>query len=470
MAKNYEELSTSIIDLVGGKENVSLCTHCVTRLRLNIIDKSDVKEAEIKKLKGVLGTQWSGEQLQIIIGQDVHDLYTAVCKNGGFAVQEAIDENLDGDLKIRSFKDFGSRVVQYISGSMFPYLPIAFAAGLCKTLATVIGPDVLKLVTAESDIYMVLNMLYNAAFYFLPVFLGYGAAKALKIDPCYGIFLGALLIVPDFINLVGARETVSIFGIPAPVASYAQSFLPIILGMVCCKYVLQIVRKISPKVLSALLVPLLTVLIMTPIMFCLVAPIGNWLGNLIGSVLVYMSNSNPFIRAIGTTLVGAFFPFLITFGMHILVVTSAVMVWMQYGYETFVFPPIVAYSWAVYGIALGAFLKLKDKDNKSEALSSFLSGFLGGVSEPSIYGVALKYKNAMLALMIAGGIGGLYCGIFQPKAYVVGNLINIFSAAVSFAGGGSGNLVSGLIMSAISFVAAVILSYLFIKEDNKAEE
>ncbi len=469
MAKNYEELSKNIINLVGGKENVALCTHCVTRLRLNIIDKSDVNESEIKKLKGVLGTQWSGEQLQIIIGQDVHDLYAAVCKEGGFAQHEAIDENLDGDLKIRSIKDLGNRIVQYISGAMFPYLPIAFAAGLCKTLATVLGPDVLKVITTESDVYMVLNMLYNAAFYFLPVFLGYGASRALKLDPCYGIFLGALLIVPDFINLVGVRETVSIFGIPAPVASYAQSFLPIILGAVVCKYVHHFVKKYSPKVLSALLVPLLTVLIMTPIMFCLIAPIGNWLGNLIGSILVYMSNSNPIIRAIGTTLVGALFPFLITLGMHILVVTSAVMVWMQQGYETFVFPPIVAYSWAVYGIALGAFLKLKDKDNKGEALSSFLSGFLGGVSEPSIYGVALKYKNAMLALMIAGGIGGLYCGIFQPKAYVVGNLVNIFAAPVSFAGGGTGNLVSGLIMSAISFVAAVVLSYILIKEEKAAE-
>lgn len=468
--KNYEEMSKQILDCVGGKENVSFFAHCVTRLRFNVRDKSRIKEDELKKITGVLGIQWSGEQLQIIVGQAVDEIYSCICKIGGFVAEKAIDENLDNlETEKITPKAIFNKAVSYLSTTMIQILPIIFVGGMCKSINSLFGPDLFNLFGTDSDLYIMFDFLYDAVYYFLPIYLGYSACKTLKIDSIYGIFLGCLIIVPDFMAMVGVRDSFTIFGIPCMVAGYQQSFLPVVLGVPICKIVLNFMKKITPSVLRTLIVPLCTVLIMVPIMFCITCPFGTYVGDVLGNIFIWMSNQNYIIRALGCALLGIAFPFLIMGGMHALVVNVAAMAWLELGYETFVFPPITAYSWAVYGLPLGVFLKAKSKDKKGDALSCFVSGFIGGVSEPTIYGIALRYKGALKALLIVCGIGGLYCGIFQPKAYLVGNILNIFSAATTWTGGTNENLISGLLLCIISFVLAAILGY-FMTDCNDEKE
>ena len=176
MEKN-QQIAASVLELVGGKENISFVTHCMTRLRLNLKDESIVDDEKVKKIKGVLGVAHSGGQYQIIIGQNVPKVYKAVCETGGFQQEAAIEENLDQPKEKLTLKTIGSNIMNYMSGAMTQLIPGMIAAAMFKTVLVVLGPDMLNLIGVESDAYILLDFVYDAFFYFLPVFLGYTAAK-----------------------------------------------------------------------------------------------------------------------------------------------------------------------------------------------------------------------------------------------------------------------------------------------------
>lgn len=462
MKKNYSEMSKQILELVGGKKNVSSVMNCVTRLRVNVKDKSLVKEDEINKVAGVVGSQWSGGQFHIVIGDDVLNVYEKLCQLGGFKPEAAIDENLDdlpsGNAKF-SLKDLGNKILAYISPTVLATIPFLVAASMCKAVAVILGPGALNLITDTSDTYILLNdYLFNAFFYFLPVYLGYSAAKVLNLNPLYGVYIGSLIIVPNFVALVGVRETFSVFGLTAPVASYAQSFLPIVLGVWVMSYILKFLQKYIPDAIKMIFVPTLTFLIMAPIMFVALGPVGSYIGNWIGNLFIAMSNANIVVRALGAALLGILLPYLVLSGMHGVLVTFAITTFFASGFESYILPVMIAYNWAVFGVGLGATLKLKKAENKSAASGYFVSGFIGGVTEPVLFGTVLKYKSAMLALLIACGVAGLYCGIFQPSvhALVAASILTIWAPWVT---GGTANLVSGLISTGIAFFVGAIAAY-----------
>ena len=458
--KNFDELSDKILELVGGAENVSHLSHCVTRLRFTVKDKSKVNDEELTKLAGVVGSQWLGEQYQVIIGADVDDVYDSVCKVGGFQKEAAIDENLDADLtKGFSLKKLGNRILAYMSPTMTAVIPLLMAACLTRTLATILGPGMLNLITAEGDLYYLLyNILYNAFFYFIPLMLGYSAANTLGMNPMYGLYIGAMIMVPDFLNLVGARESFSVFGLPAPVADYSGSFLPVVLGVWIMSYVYKFFNRYIPNNLKTVFVPFCTVLVMAPVMFLVCAPLGAYLGTLIGNIFIAFSQSNVIIRIIGAVLLAVLMPYMILGGMHGPLVGFAIGTFMANGVETFSLPIMTAYNFAVFGIALGASLKLKNPDSKSASFGYFLTGILGSVTEPSLYGVVMKYKGCMKALLFACVAVGLYVGILVPK-YLALSGATIFTFWLPWAGGGTANLVSGSILNIGALVLGALFAY-----------
>lgn len=452
------ELAEKIVEAVGGKDNIFYFTHCITRLRFNLKDKGVIDSEGIKKLSGVLGFQWAGEQFQIVIGQNVGTIYSIICHNTGLEEQAAIDENLDGisDKKEKlTIKNMGSNIISYLSGSMTGVIPVLIAAAMCKTLGSLLGPDVLNVISDTSDLYMLFDFLFDAFFYFLPIFLGYSAAKVLKTDTLLGIYIGALIIVPDFVALVGTRDTFSVFGIPAPVAGYGQTFLPIILGVWVMSYVYRFFKKIVPDILTLWVTPLLTILVMTPVMFVICAPLGSYVGNLISQFLMAMGASNQVVRIIGAVILGALYPYLTLFGMHSTAYMVAYVTYFDQGYESFLMPNGYIFGFAIMGTALAAAIRYKKKENKSLALGYFISGVLGGITEPTLYGVCLKNKSSMKVLMISCGIGGLLSGILSAGIYVP-VMGTIFTASAIWTGGSTANIVKGLILEAVSFLAAFL--------------
>ena len=446
--KNLEETAEKILRLIGGPENVSIFTHCVTRLRFTVKDMGLVQSDAIGRTPGVIGTQWLGEQFQVIIGSDVDQVYRKICQIGGLAEAEAIQENLDGHLggkKPFSPRHIWNSILAYISPAMNGIIPLMMAACMCKTILALFGPELLGILPADSDLYILLDFMYDAFFYFMPMFLGYSAAKALNMNPLFGIYLGCLIMAPDFMAMIGVRESFSVFGIPVPVASYAQSFLPVILGVWILSYLMRLLNRLIPSVLKAVFVPLFAILIMAPVMFALCAPLGTYIGNVIGGWFIALSQSILILRIFGAVLLAVLLPYMVLSGMHGALVNFAIMTFVANGSETFILPIMLAYNFAVFGVTLGAGIRLKRPENKTAVAGYFVSGILGSVTEPCLYGVILKYRQSMKALMLTSVVVGLIAGIFSPTYYVITSA-TAFTFWIPWVAGGTGNLIAGIVL------------------------
>lgn len=464
--KDFTSLAHSLLPLIGGKDNISLFTHCVTRLRFNVKDKGLVNHEEITKIQGVIGAQWSGEQFQIIIGNDVEEVYNSCCQLAGLQKQETIHENLDETGNRFSLKRCGEKLIAYISPIMLSILPMMIAASMCKTLGVLLGPSMLNVIQETHDLYILLDLLYDTFFYFLPIYLGYSACKGLMINPLYGIFLGAMILSPKWMAMISVRESFRVFGIGAPIANYSQTFLPVILGVFLMSYVIQFLEKYIPHAVKSVFVPTLTVLIMAPVMFCVCGPLGSWVGTFIGNLFIALAQSNIIVRVLGSVILAVALPYMVLTGMHGVLVNFAIMTFFANGFESYVLPTMIAYNWAVHGVGLGVSLKLKNSENKAAAFGLFISNFLGGVTEPVLYGTILKYKNAMKALLVACAIGGVFCGIMQPEVYALVSA-SLFTIWAPWPAGGNSNLIIGLIATLLPFVVGVIAAYI-VKYDAEA--
>ena len=466
--KKYQELSKRVVELVGGKENVSKLTHCVTRLRFIVKDKSLLQETEIKKLPGVIGTQWLGEQFQVIVGTESEAIYGSICRMWGFQQEAAIQENLDKNLtqgKWYSPKRIGNGILSYVSPTMTAIIPMMMGACLCKTIVAILGPGMLNVISDTSDLSIVLNFLYNAFFYFIPIFLGYSAARTLNMNPVYGIYLGAMIIVPEFVAMVGERETLSIFGISAPVANYSATFLPVILGVWIMYHLYRLLNKFIPEVLKSILVPLIVILVMTPVMFVVCAPLGTYVGNVVGDFFIMLSESNVVFRIFGAVLLSVLMPYMILCGMQGALLNCAMMSFFANGFETFLMTMMMACNFAVFGVSLGAIIKLKKPENKTAVTGYFVTGILGSVTEPCLYGVIMKYRQTMKALVVACVVAGLVVGIGTPVYYVMSSA-TIFTFWVPWVAGGTGNLIAGLVLMLGTLIAGAVAAC-FVKYDEE---
>lgn len=459
--RNYTEAAKRLIESVGYEQNVSLFTHCVTRLRFNIKDKGLVDSEMASSVDGVLGTQWSGNQFQVVIGANVDSFYTAVCEEGGFDEQARINENLDpGITKRFDLRKIGHSIIAYISSTMNGVIIMMMAACMCKTIQTILSPSMMNLISMDGDAYLTLQFIYSAFFYFLPIFLGYSSARAVNINPTYGIFLGALIIVPDFTSLIGTRDTVTVLGMQAPVTSYAQTFLPVVLGVWIMSLVYRFFKKIIPDIISMIFVPTLTILVMLPIMFLVCAPFGTYLGNIIGNFFVAMSQSHLAIKIIAAVALASLFPYLVLSGMHGALTTFAITALLTTGSESYLLPIMTGYNFAVFGVALGAAIRTRDKKDRASFVAFFISGILGSITEPILYGIVLKYRNAMKMLMIACALTGLYVGLFAPVYYTLsGATILTITVPWTAEGVTMSNVINGTSMLLFGLIAGAICGY-----------
>lgn len=454
MAMDNKKIAADVLAAVGGKENVSMVTHCMTRLRFNLKDASIPKEDDIKNIPGVAGVMVAGGQFQVIVGQNVPKVYAEVCKLGGFATKAALDENLDKPKETLTPKTVGSNILNYMAGCMTPLIPVMLAAGLLKTVLAIIGPELLGLVTAESDTYILLDFLYDAGFYFLPIFVGFNAAKKLHVNPLLGAYMGAILLAPDFLAMVTNQTSFTIAGINVIMNDYSQSVLPIMLSAAAMALIYKLIDKVMPDTLSTIFTPFLTIAISAPISLLALAPLGTIVGNAISGGLVWFGTTTGFV---GVAVIGAIWSFLVITGMHMVVIVPFMLSYFELGYQTGAILGASCATWACFGVALGAFLRLVNKQDKSMSLGFFVSGLLGGVTEPTLYGLCFKFKRCFISLAIGGAVGGAYMGLFDVKAYVMGS--TNFLSLLGFTGGTTANLIHGCVACILSLLAAAVATY-----------
>lgn len=471
MADN-KQISTDVLAAVGGKENVKAVTHCMTRLRFNLKDESIVDDEKVKAVDGALGVVRQGGQYQVIIGQKVPHVYKELCAIGGFGEQPAVDENLDEATEKKSFswKGVGKAILDYLSGSMVPIVPIITVAGLFKVIQVIFGPTMLGMIDETSDIYFVTNMVYNAGFYFLPLFLGYTSAKKLGVRPVLGLMLAAVLIEPSLVALAGSENlALTVFGIPAPVVNYSQSVMPILLSVWVMKYVERFFDKHIPEALVTVFVPFLTMLVMVPVSLCAVAPIGYELGNILGNTLYALGNSGGIVSVLAVIALMILQPFLVITGMHMALVTLALAAFAQNGVETYALVCNIISNFAVWAMALAVALRVKDPNQKGVALGAFISGIIGGVSEPTLFGVGFKYNRCLKWVAVANAVVGVFVGVTHVYLYNLG-ATSILSLLSFISPDRPTNVIFAAIAGAIGFGLSLVLNYLFGLTKEQIEE
>ena len=454
MADN-RSIAENVLKAVGGKENVTHVTHCMTRLRFNLKDDSIPNDDGIKKMSGVLGVARSGGQYQIIIGQNVPKVYKEVVAMGGFQTSAPADDEAGKPKEKLTPQKVGMNILNYMAGSLTPLIPILIGAAMFKTVLSILGPDLLGLFTAESDIYRLLDFVYDAGFYFLPIYIGYTAAAKIGASPILGMFMGGILLVPDFMNIAASGEAFTVFGIPTMTNDYSQSVLPIILSVWALFHVEKFFKKYIPDALSTIFVPFLTMLVMLPVSLCALAPVGAFVGQYVSAALISFGDVGGFIAV---AVIAALWEFLVMSGMHVVMIVTVLQIYSTAGYETVIWPAALCATAATFGIALGAFLRIKDPEEKTLSLGYFISGIVGGVTEPALYGIGLKYKRPLVSLMIGGALGGLYAGITHAYMYAMG--ATNFLMVLSFSGASITNLINGVIACVISMLGAAAATYL----------
>ncbi|MBO0439624.1 beta-glucoside-specific PTS transporter subunit IIABC [Candidatus Enterococcus ikei] len=410
MAK-YTELASTLVELIGGKKNVTAAWHCVTRLRFNVKDDSKIRIDAIKNTKGVMGAQFSGDQFQIIIGNDVSNVFDEVEEQLGTLSGEA------GDGKGKN-GNIVNQLMDTISGIFTPALPALVGTGLLKgVLALCTAFNWLQL---ESTGYQVLNIIADCAFYFLPFILAVSSAKKFKTNEYLALCIAGSLLYPSMTAgaaALMAGETVnqlSLFGIlPIPYLTYSSSVIPIILATYLLKYVYDFVKKWMPATLTTMFTPMLTLLIVIPVTLIVLGPIGTYIGGALASVITWLFNSAGFI---GGAIIGAFYPLLVMTGMHWAISPIMIDTFAKFGFDNTLMPAMLAATFAMAGATFGVFLKTKNKDMKQLSLSAGMSAILG-ITEPALYGVVLKLKRPLYAAIVSGGIVGIFFNLFNVKTF-----------------------------------------------------
>ena len=476
MAIDNKKIAEDVLAAVGGAANVTSATHCMTRLRLNLKDQSIPRDDEVKKIKGVLGAQWSGGQYQVIIGQNVPKVYDEAVKLG-IPGEGAIDENLDPDMPKEKLtpKRAGQNILNYLSKSMVTLIPVMMAGALFRTIAVIAGPDVLGIWATDSIEYnLFYNWLYNAGFYFMPILLGWSAAKQLGASQQLGMMMGGVLIAPEFINLVSAAAetgatTTPIYGVfPAILNNYSSSVLPVLLCVPVLWQVEKFFKKIVPDMLSTVFVPFLTMFVMVPVGLCVLAPAGSVIGNAIGGSMFALGNSGGIVTILTLVVIASLWEFLVMTGMHAVVINLAMVNLLSGGSDSCIMVAGAIAQFATWGMAFGAFLRLKESDEKAACLGYSLSGIVGGVTEPALYGCGFKYMRCLAGMVLGGAIGGLVAGIFHVTTYVMGasNILGL----IGYAAGGTSNLAWAIASSVIAFIAAAAITFLFGFTKEQLEE
>lgn len=458
--QNFRTTAEDVLKAVGGSDNIVSATHCMTRLRLNLVDEQKANDEAVKAIKGVIGVNHQSGQYQVIIGQTVDKVYAEFAGLIGNKIQiQAADS--DTPKKKLTVKETFSRVLDYLSGSMTPLIPAMITAAMFKTIQVILGPDLFNLIGSKSDIYQLCGFLYSAFFYFLPIFLGFTAAKKLGASQVMGLYVGAMLLVPELVQL--AEKSFKVYGfIPTTIHDYSQSVIPVVLSVWVMSYVEKFFKRIVPAVLSTIFVPFLTMIVMTPLVLALLAPIGNIFGQWIGDGLISFGNIGGFVAV---AVVAALWELLVMTGMHMVLITFALTALMTNGVDNFVMVAAVLATWATFGLSLGAALRIRDKEEKALTFGYVVSGIVGGVTEPTIYGVMLKYKRTIAALIVGGGLAGAYAGLTHVGMYVAG--ASNFLSVVGYFAGGRTNIINGFIATAIAFFGTAALTYFFGFRDDE---
>lgn len=469
----YAELAKNIVKNVGGKENVAGLVHCITRLRFTLKDEGKANDEVLKAMNGVVTVMKSGGQYQVVIGNHVAEVYDDVCAVLGMKEDSAVPE------QPKKGKLF-DLAIDVVSGIFQPILGIMAACGMLKGFNTLFAT--LGLYTTASGIYAIINAAGDALFNFLPLFLGYTAAKKFRLKPMLGLAIGAALCYPAIQSsaLAAAGEPlytlfegtmfaspvyIDFLGLPVIAVDYTGTVIPVILSVWFASKCEKFFNRIVPELVKFFFVPMLTLLLTLPITLMLLGPVATFGSTLISEFTLAIRSFSPMVAG---AIVGLTWQILVIFGMHWGFIPVYINNVMTLGYDN-VMMPFFACTFATSGVVLAIFFKTKDKKLREMAIPNFISGIFG-VTEPAIYGILLPLKKPFIISCIAGGIGGAFYGYFNFRKFILGGM-GIFELPNMMNPDGSmGNMIVALVGIAISMTVGFLLTMAFYHDPEKAVE
>lgn len=453
MALNYAETAKKIVELVGGESNISSATHCMTRLRLVLKKESKADDEAVEKIKGVKSVIKQGGQYQIVIGNEVSNVYQEMEKIVNLSDASGGGEKIEGNVIQRLF--------EFVAGCMTPLLPAMLGTGMVKVILTLL--TTFAGLSTETSTYVILNTMGDCFLLFFPIFLAYTAAKKIGGSPVLFMIVGAALVYPDMNTLLsgGSLElgsfmgfsSTSFFGIPVICATYTSSVLPILLMAPIMKAVENFADRVSPNVLKSFLKPMLFTIICVPIAFIIIGPIGSVAGNGLSYLLDALYGACGWL-AVG--IMAAAMPFIVMTGMHYALIPLMMNSLSTAGFDALVLISMYCSNLAQGGAAVGVAAKSKNTEIRSEGIASGISAIIAGVTEPALYGVNMRFRTPMIGACLAAGISGLFCGIVQLVAYVYGGSPSILSL-VTFIGGN--DPMRGVVFGVIAAVIVLVISF-----------
>lgn len=463
MKKNYEQTAAEILSAVGGKDNIVSVMHCATRLRFKLKDESLPSAENIKKIDGIVGSQMVAGQLQIIVGSHVSKVYAELCRLGNFEQTPAIDENLDAPKEKLTVKTAFNNAMKYVAGSMAELIPVMVACSMIRVIKTLLGSTMFGLIADDSNFAVLADIVYNGFFSFMPVFIACAAAKRRGMNQFMGLLMGAILVVPAFTALAGTDFTV--FGIPCVVTNYGSTVVPALLCVWVMSYVEKFFKKYIPDSVAYTFVPLLTLLVMLPVGLCLLAPLGAIIGDYIS---LGLDGFSRLTGTLGTAVMGGLWQFLVMTGMHGAIGNVVMANFFSTGVDSFIMVAWTAARWAVIGISLGALLRMKGKKNRSTNIGMFLGATIGGVSEPVLFGICVRFRKTMAALFLGGFVGALYAALTHTVVNAMGG--GGMFTILCFAGGDLPNTINGVITCLLSTLVAALITFFFGFSKEEAKE
>lgn len=448
-----------VLKEVGGAENVSYLTHCVTRLRFTLKSMEGVDEERVKSIPGVVGVVNKGGQFQVIIGNEVVRVYNEVLKLGKFET----DNPSKADNAPEEKKGIVPTILDTIAGIFSPIMSIIAGAGMIKALLSILV--LFDLIDSSGNLYYFLSFIADASYYFLPIYLAKSAAKKFGCNEFMAMLMGGILLHPNLSALASdGADYVTVLGLPVKMVTYSSSVIPIILIVFVLSYVEKFVEKIVPSVVKFILRPLLTILIMAPIALVVLGPLGSIIGDALVGLLLAIEKVVPWALP---TIIGGLMPFLVMTGMHYSLLPAYVNSLSSLGYETIIGPGNLPSNIAQGAAALCVAVKTKNRDFRQLAISGGVTALLG-VTEPALFGVNLRLRKPMIATTIGGTLGGLYAGLTGVRRFGGGGAG--LAAIGLYVGEDPSNVINALIAAAIAFVATFVILWFIGFEDVKTDQ
>lgn len=452
---DFKATAKGILEHVGGVENVSNMSHCATRLRLKLKDISKADDEAVKAVDGVVNVINKAGQYQVLIGTEVPHVFEefeALVKGEGNGEQFENDDSDEGVI---------SKIFSSISAIFAPLLPALAGSGILRGL--LILAVQLGLIQEGSGTYTILYATSMAVFYFLPVLLAYTSGKRFGASPYISALIGAALLHPDMIGLMGNTGNgtmTSFFGIPTVLMNYNSTVLPIIIAIWAYSYLYKFLDKKVPETLKLVVLPLISLIVMVPLTLIVIGPIGVYTGEGIANVVNWLIERSGVLTGI---LIGGGWSVLVSFGVHWAVNPIMINNISQFGYD-YICPLTFACNFAVIGTALGVYLKARNTKLKGFALTGIITIALSAIIEPTLFGMLVKNKKLFLAQIIGGAVGGAYLGLMKvvTNAFVFGS-VTTFPAFIE----NNANVINGIIGLLISVVVGAVLGYIFTNKEDK---